>query len=64
MTLTDAILILMLADRLHGTDAAIRRVGKNLVKKLPRAKREIIYNLINSPSSSKLIHHIATHLDD
>lgn len=64
MTLTDAILILMLADRIHGTDLAIRRAGKNVVKKLPRAKRDIIYNLIDSPSPTKLIQHIAAHLDD
>lgn len=64
MTLADAILVLMLADRIHGTDLAIRRAGKNIVKRLPRAKRDIIYDLIDIPSPTKLIHHIAAHLDD
>ena len=32
MTLSDAVLILLLAERIHGTDAAIRRAGKNVVR--------------------------------
>lgn len=64
MTLSDAILVLMLADRIHGSDEAVRRAGKNIVKKLPRSKRDIIYELISSPRLRELIHHIALHIDD
>lgn len=41
MTLSDAILILLLAERIHGTDVAVRKAAKNVVKKLPRAKRDV-----------------------
>lgn len=54
-TLSDAILILIIADQIHGTDEAIRRAGKNVVKKLPRSKRNIIYDLISSPRPKDLI---------
>ncbi|AXK56480.1 hypothetical protein [Pseudomonas protegens] len=64
MTLSDAILILMLADRSHGTEQAISRAGKNVIKKLPRSKRQIIYDLIDSPQPRELIKHIALNLDD
>lgn len=64
MTLSDAILILMLADRIHGTEQAIRRAGKNVIKKLPQSKRQIIYDLIDSPQPRDLIKHIALNLDD
>ncbi|MES3710800.1 hypothetical protein QC590_21495 [Pseudomonas putida] len=64
MTLSDAILILMLADRIHGTEQAVRRAGKNVIKKLPRSKRRIIYELIDSPNPRELIKHIALNLDD
>lgn len=50
MTLSDAILVPMLADRIHGSDEAVRREGKNIVKKLPRSKRDIIYELISNPA--------------
>ncbi|MCQ0166075.1 hypothetical protein DN388_03815 [Pseudomonas sp. S12(2018)] len=64
MTLSDAVLILLLAERIHGTDGAVRRAGKNIVKKLPRSKRDILYNLIDSPNPLRLILHIAANLDD
>ncbi|MBH8614352.1 hypothetical protein I4N56_028290 [Pseudomonas mohnii] len=64
MTLSDAVPLLLLAERIHGTDAAVRRAGKNIVKKLPRGKRDILYKLIDSPNPIKLIQHIAANLDD
>lgn len=63
MTLTDAILVLLLAERIHGTDEAIRRSAKNMAKKLPRSKRDLMYNVIDSKSPSDLIRHIALGLD-
>ncbi|MCO7575750.1 MULTISPECIES: hypothetical protein [Pseudomonas chlororaphis group] len=64
MTLSDAVLVLLLAERIHGTNDAVRRAGKNVVKKLPRSKRDILYDLIDSPNAVKLIHHIAANLED
>ncbi|MFJ2319027.1 hypothetical protein [Pseudomonas sp. NPDC087817] len=64
MTLSDAVLVLLLAERIHGTDDAVRRAGKNIMKKLPRGKRDILYDLINSPAPLKLVQHIAANLDD
>lgn len=64
MTLSDAVLVLLLAERIHGTNDAVHRAGKNVVKKLPRSKRDILYDLIDSPNPVKLIQHIAANLDD
>lgn len=49
---------------IHGTDDAVRRAGENIVKKLPRGKRDILYDLINSPAPLKLVQHIAANRDD
>lgn len=64
MTLTDAILVLLLAYRIHGTDEAIRRSAKNVAKKLPRSKRDIIYSIADSKRPLDLLRHIAQGLDD
>jgi len=54
MTLTDAVLILLLAVRILGTGDAVRATAKSCVKKLPRGKRELIYNVINGPNGCPL----------
>ncbi|NWC37490.1 hypothetical protein HX876_34640 [Pseudomonas gingeri] len=64
MTLTDAVLILLLAARIHGTDEAVRASAKSCVKKLPRAKRDLIYNVINSRSPMELVAFLAENLQD
>jgi len=43
MNLTDAILALLLAARIHGTDEGARAAAKSVLKKLPRSKRDGIY---------------------
>jgi hypothetical protein len=63
MNLTDATLILLLAERIHGTDEGVREAAKSVVKKLPRSKRDLIYNVINSPSPLELVRHVAQNLD-
>ncbi|HDS1047384.1 MULTISPECIES: hypothetical protein [Pseudomonas] len=63
MTLSHAILVLLLAERIHGTDAAIRKAAKNVVKKLPRSKRDVIWSIIESNSPGDYIRHIAENLD-
>ncbi|QXI26349.1 DUF7740 domain-containing protein [Pseudomonas vanderleydeniana] len=64
MNLSDAVLILLLAARIHGTDEAVRASAKSCVKKLPRSKRELIYNVINSRSPMELIALMAENLED
>lgn len=64
MTLTDAIIVLLLAEKIHGTDAAIRKSAKNVAKKLPRSKRGVMYDIVESKSPRALMHHIALGLDD
>ena len=64
VTLTDATLILLLADRIHGTDSAIRAAAKRCAKQLPRSQRELIYKVVDSPSPSKLLAHLCATLDE
>lgn len=64
MTLSDALLVLLLAERIHGSDEAIRRAAKNVVKKLPRSKRDIIFQIVDTKNPRQLIQHLAANLDD
>ncbi|WP_138763856.1 DUF7740 domain-containing protein [Pseudomonas lactis] len=63
MNLTDATLVLLLAARIHGTDEAVRASAKNVVKKLPRSKRDLIYKVIDSRSPLDLVDFLAQNLD-
>ncbi|MDD2064476.1 hypothetical protein NP527_14970 [Pseudomonas sp. 25571] len=63
MTLTDAIIVLLLAETIHGTDEAIRKSAKNMAKRLPRSKRSIMYEIAESKSPRELMRHIALGLD-
>lgn len=63
MTLTDATLALLLAARIHGTDAAVRATAKRCVKLLPRSKRELIYKVVDSRSPLELVDFMARGLD-
>lgn len=56
--------MLLLAERIHGTDAAIRKSAKNVAMKLPRSKRGLIYDIADSKNPRDLIRHIALGLDD
>ncbi len=64
MNLSDVVLVLLLAARIHGTDEAVRASAKSCVKKLPRSKRDLIYNVINSRSPMELVALLAENLDD
>ncbi|NMX83584.1 hypothetical protein HBO10_29175 [Pseudomonas sp. WS 5503] len=64
MNLTDATLVLLLAARIHGTDEAIRASAKNVVKKLPGGKRDLIYKVIDSRTPLDLVNYLSQHLDD
>ncbi|MNF73576.1 hypothetical protein D3C85_1391250 [compost metagenome] len=63
MTLTDATLALLLAARIHGTDAAVRATAKRCVKLLPRSKRDLIYKVVDSRSPLELVSFLARGLE-
>lgn len=62
MNLTDAVIILLLAARIHGTDEAVRASAKSCVRQFPRAKRDLIYNVINSRSPMEMVAYVAENL--
>ena len=62
-TLTDAYLVLLLAATIHGTDAAVRDTAKRCTKTLPRSKRDVMYQIVDSKEPLKLVFHIAENLD-
>ena len=62
-TLTDAYLVLLLAATIHGTNAAVRDTAKRCTKTLPRSKRDVMYQIVDSKEPLKLVFHIAENLD-
>ncbi|MDP5542490.1 hypothetical protein Q8W87_17430 [Pseudomonas aeruginosa] len=63
MNLQDAILALMLAAEIHGTDSAIKATAKRCAKQLPRSKRDVILNIAASKEPLKLVRYIAENLE-
>lgn len=63
MTLTDATIALLLAARIHGTDAAVRTTAKRCAKLVPRAKRDLLYQVVESKSPLALVGFLAQELD-
>jgi hypothetical protein len=63
VTLTDATIALLLAAKLHGTDAAVKATAKRCSQYLPRSKRDLMFTVMNSREPLKLVEHIALNLD-
>ncbi|HCP53553.1 MAG: hypothetical protein CMK72_16125 [Pseudomonadaceae bacterium] len=63
MTLTDATIALLLAAKIHGTNAAVQATAKRCSRHLPRSKRDLMFTVMNSRDPMKLIEHIAQHLE-
>ncbi|MDR9862923.1 DUF7740 domain-containing protein [Pseudomonas baetica] len=63
MNLAHATLVLLLAAKIHGTDAGVRSAAKNVVKKLPRSQRDLIYLVIDSKLPLEMVWQIALNLD-
>ncbi|WP_079752833.1 hypothetical protein [Pseudomonas aeruginosa] len=63
MTLTDATIALLLAARIHGTNAAVQATAKRCSQRLPRSKRDLMFTVMNSRESLRLVEHIAQNLD-
>ncbi|UCM29501.1 hypothetical protein LE197_06260 [Pseudomonas sp. PS1(2021)] len=64
MSVDDALLLLLLAEKIHGTDSSIRRVAKKIAKKVPRSRRDVLYKLIDSKSPLGQIRYIAMNIDE
>ncbi|MDE4536200.1 hypothetical protein GIB19_03055 [Pseudomonas sp. ITEM 17296] len=64
MTLSDAVLIVLLVDRIHGTDATIRSAAKRYVKKLPRCQRDILFKIGSSTAPREFVAHLCQNLAD
>lgn len=63
MTLTDAVIALLLTVRIHGTDEAIRATAKRCTKLLPRSKRDLMYKIVDSRSPHAFVVFMAQSLD-
>lgn len=48
-SLTDAFLSVSLAMAIHGSEKAVVDTARRVAKKLPRAKREAMFDIVNSP---------------
>ncbi|WP_437884567.1 DUF7740 domain-containing protein [Pseudomonas sp. LRF_L74] len=64
MTLTDAVIALFLAMRIHGTDAAIRATAKRCAKKLPRSQRDSMFKIVDSKSPRAVVNYLAISLNE
>ncbi|KTB94284.1 hypothetical protein AO073_10960 [Pseudomonas syringae ICMP 11293] len=62
MNLTHATLVLLLAAKIHSTDAGVSAAAKNVVKKLPRSQRDLIYLVIESKRPLEMVWQIAFNL--
>ncbi|WP_082118733.1 DUF7740 domain-containing protein [Pseudomonas veronii] len=62
-TLSDVYLVLLLVATIHGTDAAVRDAAKRCAKTLPRSKRDVMYQIVDSKEPLKLVFRIAENLD-
>lgn len=63
MNLTDATLALLLASRIHGTDAAVKTTAKRCIKNMPRSMRNPMFSVIQSKEPRKLLKHLASDLE-
>lgn len=62
MTLLDATLALVLAARIHRSDAAVRATARRCVKRLPRSKRDVVFQVIDSTRPLVLVELMAEQL--
>jgi hypothetical protein len=64
MTLTVAVLVLLLAGAYPWYGWSRKGFGQERREKLPRGKRDIIYRVIESSSPLQLVDYLAQNLDD
>nr|WP_082073119.1 hypothetical protein [Pseudomonas sp. LFM046] len=59
MTLLDATLALLLVAKIHGTGAAVKATAKRCVKLLPRSKRAVFFQVVESRHPLALVKFLA-----
>ena len=63
MTVSDAILALLLSARIHGSENALRATAKRCAQRLPRSKRFLMFSLIDSRTPLELLTLLVTDPD-
>jgi hypothetical protein len=63
MTLTDAVIALLLTVRIYGTDDAVRATAKRCAKRLPRSKRDLMFQIVDSRAPHAFVVVMAQNLD-
>lgn len=63
MTPREALLALQLAVTLHGTDKAVINTAKRCSRLLPRSKRDLMYQVINSGSPQELVIYLVVNVE-
>jgi len=63
VNLTDATIALLLAAKIHGTDAAVKATAKRCSQRISRSKRDLMFTVMNSRAPLKIVEHIAQNLD-
>lgn len=64
MIISDAMLALLLAAKIHGTNAEVRATAKRCAQRLPRSKRFLMFSVIDSRDPLELIAVLTTNPDE
>lgn len=64
MRFIDALLSLALAARIHGTDKAVSRTARLVVKRVAAQHRPIVANVLSAPSPCAMVRHIVATIPD
>lgn len=60
MTISDSMLALLLAARIHGTAAGVRATAERCAQRLPLSKRFLMYSLMQSQDPLKFLALLST----
>ncbi len=64
MNVSDAVLALLLAANIHGTEAAVVSTAKRCAQRMPRSKRFLMYSVMDSRDPLHLLRLLVTDLDE
>ncbi|MEK1940293.1 MAG: hypothetical protein AAAB16_07930 [Pseudomonas sp.] len=64
MTVSDAVLALVLAVRIHGNEVQVRATAKRCAQRLPRSKRFLMFAVMQSRDPLQLVALLVTDLDE
>ena len=63
MTVSDATLSLLLAVKIHGTNAAVIATAKRCAQRLPRSKRFLMFSVMSSRNPIDFVRALTMDLD-